>query len=212
MNMIFTSFTGLLLTIGLSTAAFSQGTELKIDPKLEQSKVAYAGMQAAFDFAKAFEKAHGKLPQDELVGFHAGTEDKEYEVGVYHLVEAKKLAANLYGCHFHFESDGSIENAHCHDEEEQAINDYEPAPRMFKIAELQMGLVAALDYYKGKHGNPDAIKDLKMWHAKKAIEFAVIGADDKKVYMMCHYHGHDGEVEMDCHGHSRPGAYEPGDA
>lgn len=210
MNMIFSSFKGLffsgLIVAGLtSSAAFGQG--IAVDPALEVSKVAYAGMQGAIDLIKAFEKAHGKLPQDEFVGFHVGKEDKEYEVGVYHLVSPTSLATDIYGCHFHYEEDGSIENAHCHDEEEQTLNDYTPAPRAFKIAEFQAGLVTAVNYYKAEHGDPEAITDLKMWHGKSALEFRMI-AGDTTTFVMCHYHGD----HMDCHGRGRPGKFEPKDA
>lgn len=211
MNMISSVIAGFLFTTLTASAAFGQGFE--INPKLKQSKVAYAGMQAVFDFVKGYQKAHDRLPTNELVGFHAGTEADEYEVGVYHLVKPKRLAANLFGCHFHFEDDGSIENAHCHDEKKQAINDYEPAPRMFKIAEFQDGLVAAVDYFAKKHGKVDDVSDLKMWHANKALEFTFLkgeGEHAKKIHVMCHYHGD--EEDMDCHGHNRVGDYEPGDA
>lgn len=210
MNMIFSSFKGLffsgLLVAGLaSTAAFGQG--LEVDPALKASKSAYAGMQGTIDFIKAFEKAHGKLPENELVGFHVAKEDKEYEVGVYHIVGEKSLATDAYGCHFHFEDDGSIENAHCHAEDEQTKNEYTPAPRKFKIAEMQAGLVTAIAFYKEEVGDADLITDLKMWHGKNALEFRMV-AGETTTYAMCHYHGD----HMDCHGRGRPGKFEPKDA
>lgn len=210
MNMILSSFKGLfisgLIVAGLtSSAAFGQ--ELTIDPALKASKAAYAGMQGVIDFAKAFQKAHDKLPDNEFVGFHVSKEDAEYEVGAYHLVGEKSLATDLYGCHFHLESDGSIENAHCHDEEEQAVNDYTPAPRKYKLADFQAGLVTAIAFFKEEHGDPEAITDLKMWHGKNAFEFRMI-AGDKTTYAMCHQHGD----HMDCHGRGRAGKFEPKDA
>lgn len=211
--MISSALTGLLLITGLTTSAMGQMAQdgFDVDPKLKVSKVAYSSMQAVFDFVKVFQKTHDRLPTEELVGFHGGTDGKEYEVGVYHLVNPTRLAASLFDCHFHFEDDGSIENAHCHDEKKQAVNDYEAAKRTFKIEEYQIALVEAVEYFGKKHGNADLIQDLKMWHGNESLEFAIVkkGAEEgKKIFIMCHYHGD----HIDCHGRSRPGPHQPGDA
>lgn len=210
MNMTFSSiFAGLALCVGLSTSAMGQ--ELKVDPKLKVSKVAYAGMQAAFDFAHAFEKVHGHLPEKEFVGFQMATnaDGQHYDAGIYHIAGEGKLATDLYNCHFHMEN-GDIESAHCHDEKEQDVKEYVAAPRKFSLAEFQTGLIEMLEYFKGEHGEPSNIRDLKMWHGKGNLEFRVTyihGDHDHKEYIMCHYHGD----HMDCHGRNRPGKHEPVD-
>lgn len=197
---------GLALCLGLSSVAMGQG--LKVDPRLKVSKVAYAGMQSVIKFAQLYEKANGRLPQKELVGFQMATnsEVKYFDAGLYHIIEGGKLATDLYICYFYM-SNGEIKSAHCHDEKAQDVKEYEAAPRQFRIADFQSALIAMIDYFKKQHGKPSAIRDIKMWHGNKSLEFRVTyikGDDQPKEYITCQPRG-------SCQGRSGPGSHEPVD-
>lgn len=202
-------FAGIALWAYLSGAA--SGQELKIDPKLKVSKVAYAGMQAALDFAQGFEKTHGRLPQDVFVGFQMATnsDTQFFDAGVYHLAKDGKLATDLYSCYFHM-SNSEIKSARCRDEKVRDVAEYEAAPRQFKFAEFQNGLVAMLDFFKTKHSKPSRIRDIKMWHGDKSFEFRVTSVQGEEraiAYIMCG----NGAYAMNCQDRSQPGGHEPVD-
>lgn len=210
MNMTLSSiFAGLALCLSLNNSAAGQG--LKVDPRLKASKVAYAGMQSVIKFTQVFEKAHGHLPQKEFVGFHMATNSqvKYFDAGLYHIVEAGQLATDLYNCYFHI-SNSDIKSAHCRDENVRDVKEYKAAPRQFKIAQFQPALIAMLDYFKQKHGKPSAIREIKMWHGDKNLEFRVNfvqGDDNSKMYIKCQPRG----GAASCQSRSQPGSHEPVD-
>lgn len=202
-------FNGLALWACLSGAAFGQ--DLEIDPKLKVSKVAYAGMQAAFDFALGFEKTNGRLPDAEFVGFQMATnsDTQFFDAGVYHLAKDGKLATDLYSCYFHM-SNSEIKSARCRDEKVRDVAEYDAAPRQFKFTEFQSGLVAMLGFFKTKHGKPSRIRDIKMWHGDKSLEFRVTSVQGEEraiAYIMCG----NGAAAINCDDRSQPGGHEPVD-
>ncbi len=206
--MKFVQIGAIALSFGFATTALANKP---INQTIAKSPVVLAGLVGSFEFAEDFKKSTGSPLGTEFIGFRAIAGAGEVEVGVYNLVAVNQASKDLYGCHFHYDTTGKIEDAHCHAEGSKTTFPYSPLGQKFSLEEIETATQQAIELFEKKVALPNLIEEAKIWQASDSLEFSFkwtpTGQAQKASYMMCHYHG----SHIDCHRQSQPGAGEPQD-